>query len=482
MWYALVHDEQLGPMPDTELAELHAQGVISDDTLVWTATMSDWRPVSEVAEIQVLLADPDLLDDEEEAEGATMMMAAGDSDWAAILGKGPAGPPVQLNSPIVNVERAPEPQAPTEILDPELLADSLLEPLSTPAPAGRNLLGPPLPGPPLPGPPLSGFSGPSRTGPLPPTPSMPVFEDDEPGEGSIIDRFPDAPPVQVPDDGALPDFSAPTDLGKPGGGGGSKLPLILILLLLLGGGGAAVWFFVIDAPADPTPDAAIAAQTDAPASAAPATVAVGSAAPETAADEADAGVDSDAMVIALADLEPESPASDTPASAASEAPGTDAAEPEAAPGTDAAPSTDAAPDSQAPESAAPATRAPRVAPRSVASRVKRVPPKAPATREKRKAPASGDLPVQLSRAHIVSVLQASGGQLRSCASLDEKVKEGTFSVNVVIKRTGVVHSAKVVTGRLRGSPAAKCIEGQVKRFRFGGFTGDPMRIQLPFKL
>jgi hypothetical protein len=46
----------------------------------------------------------------------------------------------------------------------------------------------------------------------------------------------------------------------------------------------------------------------------------------------------------------------------------------------------------------------------------------------------------------------------------------------------VVHSAKVITARLRKSPAAKCIEGQVKRFRFGRFKGDPMRIQLPFRL
>ena len=453
MWYALVHDEQLGPMPDTELAELHAQGVVSDDTLVWTATMSDWRPVSEVAEIQTLIADPDFLD-EEEGEGATMMMSPGDGDWAAILGGQPPAP--DPDRPEVLVQRAPMAEAATEMLSAELMPDDLrLDNM----PAAAGLLGP-VSAPPLPAP-LSDFG-------------------EEPGEGSIIDRFPDAPPAPAVEDANAADaFMAPAAVSiPPAQGGRSKLPLILLVLLLIGGGVVA-WIFM-GPDAQGTPDLGVAAATDAPGTEAPPTVAA------VVASAPDAGVEdagSDAMVIALADLEPESPQTDAPTSDAptSDAPSTDA------PSTDAPAS--AAPKSAAPKSQAPKTTPPKVKPRTPRTapkaspktdrkRTPRVPVKAPTTR----AATDKGLPVQLSRDHITGVLRKSGARLRTCAALDEKVKEGTFSVNVVIKRSGVVHSAKVVTGRLRKSPAAKCIEGQVKRFRFGRFSGDPMRIQLPFRL
>lgn len=448
MWYALVHDEQLGPMPDTELAELHTQGVVSDSTLVWTATMSDWRPVSEVAEIQALIADPDFLD-EEEGEGATMMMSPGDGDWAAMLGVQSAPP--EPERPAIQVQRA-APEAATEMLSAELIADDL-EPL--PAAAG-GLLGP-APAPPMP---------------------MPDFGADEPVGGSIIDRFPDAPPapeVAAADDADA--FMVPTTASvPPSSAGRSKLPLILLALLLIGGGAAAWVILSGDDPVDVV-DQGVAAATDAPTTDAPTTDAPSTVAAATASvpDAGVEGADSDAMVLALADLEPESPPTDAPSSAAPDS---------------AAPET-AAPESTAPKTAAPRSAAPKTAPKrapATKARTPRTPPKAPKSERRPRTPVKPpntndkSLPVQLSRDHITGVLRKSGARLRTCAALDDKVKEGTFSVNVVIKRSGVVHSAKVVTGRLRKSPAAKCIEGQVKRFRFGRFSGDPMRIQLPFRL
>lgn len=451
MWYALVHEEQLGPMPDTELAELHAQGVVSDTTLVWTATMSDWRPVSEVAEIQELIANPDFLD-EEEGEGATMMMSPGDGDWAAILGGSPAESPVVLpdpDRPAVQVERAPAPDAAPEVLSASLLRSDVRR---DPVPAAGALLAP------------------ASAPPLP----VPEPDLDEPGTGSIIDRFPDAPPapmVEEPDGATAFMVTAPAPVQSER----SKLPLILLLILLLGGGGVAAWIVLGSGDPQPGVDQGVAATSDAPATQAPATLAASTASvPDVGVDDAD----SDAMVIALADLEPESPPTDAPTSAA---PASVATEPAAPKST--------APQSTAPKStpkrAAPATKArtPRTvakaSPKTDRKRTPRVPVKAPTTRSKA---SDKGLPVQLSRDHITGVLRKSGARLRTCAALDEKVKEGTFSVNVVIKRSGVVHSAKVVTGRLRKSPAAKCIEGQVKRFRFGRFSGDPMRIQLPFRL
>ena len=44
MWYALVQDEQLGPMSVEELFNLQAQEVINRDTMVWREGLSSWMP------------------------------------------------------------------------------------------------------------------------------------------------------------------------------------------------------------------------------------------------------------------------------------------------------------------------------------------------------------------------------------------------------------------------------------------------------
>ena len=83
MWYALVQDEQLGPMPDSELVELYLKGVVADQTLVWNANLPDWKPFSEVPDLMEL-AGGEELEAEEEGDGATIMMAD-DANWAALL-------------------------------------------------------------------------------------------------------------------------------------------------------------------------------------------------------------------------------------------------------------------------------------------------------------------------------------------------------------------------------------------------------------
>jgi hypothetical protein len=47
-WYYADGDEQRGPVTESVLAGLVEQGVVRADTLVWNASMSDWRPYSEV--------------------------------------------------------------------------------------------------------------------------------------------------------------------------------------------------------------------------------------------------------------------------------------------------------------------------------------------------------------------------------------------------------------------------------------------------
>jgi len=47
-WYYADGDEQRGPVTESVLIGLVEQGVVRADTLVWNASMSDWRPYSEV--------------------------------------------------------------------------------------------------------------------------------------------------------------------------------------------------------------------------------------------------------------------------------------------------------------------------------------------------------------------------------------------------------------------------------------------------
>lgn len=54
-WYYAENDQQLGPVTAEEFSRLIADGVIKDDTLVWTDGMEDWLPLSRVERMPSLL-------------------------------------------------------------------------------------------------------------------------------------------------------------------------------------------------------------------------------------------------------------------------------------------------------------------------------------------------------------------------------------------------------------------------------------------
>ena len=58
----------------------------------------------------------------------------------------------------------------------------------------------------------------------------------------------------------------------------------------------------------------------------------------------------------------------------------------------------------------------------------------------------------------------------------------TIAVALQIAKSGRVKSAKVVTGKFKGTPVGDCVGGIVRSFRFPQFGGSPMRITLPFAL
>jgi len=47
MWYYALNDQPQGPVPESQLAAMAANGTLSPSTLVWTVNMSEWRPLRE---------------------------------------------------------------------------------------------------------------------------------------------------------------------------------------------------------------------------------------------------------------------------------------------------------------------------------------------------------------------------------------------------------------------------------------------------
>ena len=47
-WYYAVEDQQRGPVGDRELAQLVADEVVTEDTLVWNSTFDEWQAFADV--------------------------------------------------------------------------------------------------------------------------------------------------------------------------------------------------------------------------------------------------------------------------------------------------------------------------------------------------------------------------------------------------------------------------------------------------
>lgn len=55
MTYIAVNGRQVGPLNDSELKTLIANGILTDDTLVWTPQLTQWTPARNVPHIQKLV-------------------------------------------------------------------------------------------------------------------------------------------------------------------------------------------------------------------------------------------------------------------------------------------------------------------------------------------------------------------------------------------------------------------------------------------
>lgn len=98
------------------------------------------------------------------------------------------------------------------------------------------------------------------------------------------------------------------------------------------------------------------------------------------------------------------------------------------------------------------------------------------------APAAGADPMlaeKLSRQQILTVVKRNAPSIQSCKAGTDA--SGTVPVEIVIGRSGRVESASV-EGAHSGTPVGSCVERKVRAFRFPQFSGEPMRIKMPFSL
>lgn len=90
------------------------------------------------------------------------------------------------------------------------------------------------------------------------------------------------------------------------------------------------------------------------------------------------------------------------------------------------------------------------------------------------------LPEKLTKRQILTVVKRNARTITTCKEGTDA--SGTVPVEMVIGRAGRVTSAKVKSGPQKGTPVGSCIERKVRAFRFPQFSGDPMRVVMPFAL
>ena len=90
MWYAIVRNQQIGPVSTGAIAELIRVGVANAQTYAWAEGMGDWKPLSELPDFAPLLGGS-VLDapgggrDADEHASTLMMSSDQAQAWAEVL-------------------------------------------------------------------------------------------------------------------------------------------------------------------------------------------------------------------------------------------------------------------------------------------------------------------------------------------------------------------------------------------------------------
>ena len=102
--------------------------------------------------------------------------------------------------------------------------------------------------------------------------------------------------------------------------------------------------------------------------------------------------------------------------------------------------------------------------------------------QKNKAvPQSSNIPSQLGRSDIESARSKVLPAIQACATKDPKLGKH-LSVVIIIMRTGKISQVKAVTRSLRESSQKSCVLKVIRSMKFQPFSGENMRVTLPIKL
>lgn len=109
-------------------------------------------------------------------------------------------------------------------------------------------------------------------------------------------------------------------------------------------------------------------------------------------------------------------------------------------------------------------------------------PDSRAPSERKPEPESGPppLPEKLTRRQVLTVIRHNARRIVSCS--DGTDFSGVVPCELVVDRDGRVTEARVLSGPQRDTPIGACLERTSRSFRFPQFSGEPMRLVLPFTL
>ena len=527
MWYALIGDEQVGPLPPQGMAALRREGRLEDTTFVWREGMPDWLPLSQVRELLAAMAsftpqeDVDELDDSDvrgEEEGATVMMDGEQGkDWANYLNS-----LAQSSTPLAAAVAAP-------LGGPGALSHATGQQRAVQVAANRAeaLVGPPAatPGPTAPagrtsspgaaaqgaGSPASGAAASAKgagsaargaaasaKGALSAEPGPSGHGSAPSGRGSAqasVATGPSAPAERPSEPGARPLMVEP-DTGAPTRSRMSEPELAA----------PADIDFGSMLEAEDSIDGSASLNLAPPVAAAPAPASgklkvwlillplLGATAAAVVlwvqhAQQDAARLPTPAPISDTVDTAPTQPPTQPPTQAPTQAPSMD---PSAAAAATLPPSAAAAA-TQPPSAAAAATQPPSAAaaptrPPNAPSEPAKPAPKppirpSPPAGGPATSPAAADAAATktLSRNDIMGVVNNNMAALKGCGAQQPELT-GTLSVATTIERDGSVSAAQVTTSRFRGSPVGTCVEQKIKLLRFPKFGADPVRFNLPLSL
>ncbi len=508
IWHVVINRENVGPLTPAQVEAYFQSGDIDVESFTWSEGMTDWSRLGSVPQFAHLAPAP------EPAAAAPAAAAAPVAAAAAAAAAAPMG--VEAEDP--TRQQTPASMFPSE--DDDVIASN-------------NVADPPAAA-------ASGGMFPEE--PAGPRVDTAAQLRNQRNENSVLfsldslaQEVESSNKAKVSNTGGseasgLIDISALSSIGGPAAGGddpfgpsgmapapltgaapvqplvapssksntGVVVALVVIILLLLGGGGAAAWFLLKDDPEADKPDVA--------ASDAPAKLSVGGPSEAEKAAAEKAAIEEAAEKLAAEKIAAEKAAA---AKAAEEGAGGDdgageddggekvaSAKPKASrrARTRRSSAKPAAAKPAAPKPAArkPAARKPAAKKESTSevddllgaldgsgggSKSRAASPAAASP-----APSGGDplLPEKLTRRQILTVVKRNARSITTCKNGTDA--SGTVPVELVIGRAGRVTSAKVKSGPQKGTSVGACIERKVRAFRFPQFSGDPMRIVMPFAL